>query len=254
MVRTAIAEFGDQVAVGLDVRGPTLAAAAGRRRRRPVGGARPARPEGCARYVVTDVTKDGTLAARTSTCSQGRASDRPPVVASGGVSTLDDLARSPRSTRRGVEGAIVGKALYAGRSPCRRRWQRWASNTRWHSARPTCTGLVREAAAILDEAAVPFVAGHGADSAVQKKGNDFATEVDLAIERQVVQRTGVRHRYRCARRGVRRRLSLFPVNRKDMSCPIGRVARSDRDRAQHGNAPVQAQHEHCSRCNARERG
>src|SRR6187551_736014 len=47
--------------------------------------------------------------------------------------------------------------------------------------------LVSEAAAILDEAAIPFVSGHGADSAVQKKGNDFATEVDLAIERQVVE-------------------------------------------------------------------
>src|SRR5262249_58745389 len=41
--------------------------------------------------------------------------------------------------------------------------------------------------AILDEAARPFVEGHRADSAVQKKGNDFATEVDLAIERQVVE-------------------------------------------------------------------
>jgi myo-inositol-1(or 4)-monophosphatase len=46
--------------------------------------------------------------------------------------------------------------------------------------------LVAEAAAILDDAARPFVEGHRADSAVQKKGNDFATEVDLAIERQVV--------------------------------------------------------------------
>jgi myo-inositol-1(or 4)-monophosphatase len=45
--------------------------------------------------------------------------------------------------------------------------------------------LVAEASAILDAAAVPFVAGHRADSAVRKKGNDFATEVDLAIERQV---------------------------------------------------------------------
>lgn len=48
-------------------------------------------------------------------------------------------------------------------------------------------GLVAEAAAILDEASVPFIEGHRADSAVQKKGNDFATEVDLAIERQVVE-------------------------------------------------------------------
>jgi myo-inositol-1(or 4)-monophosphatase len=55
--------------------------------------------------------------------------------------------------------------------------------------------LVSEAAVILDEVAIPFVSGHGADSAVQKKGNDFATEVDLAIERQVVEalvsRTGI---------------------------------------------------------------
>ncbi len=55
--------------------------------------------------------------------------------------------------------------------------------------------LVSEAAVILDEAAKPFVSGHGAESAVQKKGNDFATEVDLAIERQVVDalvsRTGI---------------------------------------------------------------
>lgn len=55
--------------------------------------------------------------------------------------------------------------------------------------------LVSEAAAILDDAAKPFVSGHGADSAVAKKGNDFATEVDLAIERQVVEalvsRTGI---------------------------------------------------------------
>lgn len=51
---------------------------------------------------------------------------------------------------------------------------------------PDLEALVADAAAILDEAALPFVAGHRAQSAVQKKGNDFATEVDLAIERQVV--------------------------------------------------------------------
>lgn len=47
--------------------------------------------------------------------------------------------------------------------------------------------LVAEATVILDDASKPFIAGHRADSAVQKKGNDFATEVDLAIERQVVE-------------------------------------------------------------------
>ena len=51
---------------------------------------------------------------------------------------------------------------------------------------PDLQALVAEAAAILDRAAVPFLAGHRAESAVQKKGNDFATEVDLALERQLV--------------------------------------------------------------------
>ena len=50
---------------------------------------------------------------------------------------------------------------------------------------PDLEALVAEAAAILDRAAVPFIAGHRAASAVQKKGNDFATEVDLALERQI---------------------------------------------------------------------
>lgn len=45
--------------------------------------------------------------------------------------------------------------------------------------------LVSQAAKILDAASTPFIDGHRAESAVQKKGNDFATEVDLAIERQV---------------------------------------------------------------------
>ena len=55
-------------------------------------------------------------------------------------------------------------------------------------------GLVAEAAEILDDAAKPFIEGHRADSAVQKKGNDFATEVDLAIERQVVEALTTRDR------------------------------------------------------------
>ncbi len=46
--------------------------------------------------------------------------------------------------------------------------------------------LVAEASAILDAAVGPFVAGHRADSAVSKRGDDFATKVDLEIERQVV--------------------------------------------------------------------
>ena len=109
-----IAEHGDQVAIGLDVRGTTLAA----RGWTQEGGelfetlAR-LDAEGCARYVVTDVRRDGTLtgpnlALLTEVCA---ATDRP-VVASGGVAVLEDLLAIAEIA--GVEGAIVGKALYAG--------------------------------------------------------------------------------------------------------------------------------------------
>jgi phosphoribosylanthranilate isomerase len=115
--RRAIAAHGDHIAVGLDVRGRTLAA----RGWTQEGGdlfevlAR-LDADGCARYVVTDVTKDGTLRGPNldllrQVCA---ATDRP-VVASGGVSTLDDLAALRELVPLGVEGAIVGKALYAGR-------------------------------------------------------------------------------------------------------------------------------------------
>ena len=114
--RRAIAEHGEKVAVGLDGRGRTLAARGWTRE----GGdlfdvlAR-LDADGCARYVVTDVTKDGTLRGPNldllrQVCA---ATDRP-VVASGGVSTLDDLAALRSLVPLGVEGAIVGKALYAG--------------------------------------------------------------------------------------------------------------------------------------------
>jgi 1-(5-phosphoribosyl)-5-[(5-phosphoribosylamino)methylideneamino] imidazole-4-carboxamide isomerase/N-(5'phosphoribosyl)anthranilate isomerase len=114
--RSAIARFGDRVAVGLDVRGRTLAARGWTKE----GGdlfevlAR-LDADGCSRYVVTDVTKDGTLTGPNldllrQVCEQ---TDRP-VVASGGVSSLDDLRAIATLTGIGVEGAIVGKALYAG--------------------------------------------------------------------------------------------------------------------------------------------
>src|ERR1700735_5830542 len=66
-------------------------------------------------------------------------------------------------------------------SPCRTRWPRWRAR-----AAMDLVTLVAEASAILDAAAKPFVAGHRADSAVSKRGDDFATQVDLEIERQVV--------------------------------------------------------------------
>ena len=106
----------EQVAVGLDVRGTTLAA----RGWTQEGGdlwevlAR-LDDAGCARYVVTDVTKDGTLRGPNvellrEVCARTDA----PVVASGGVSSLDDLRVLRTLVPAGVEGSIVGKALYAG--------------------------------------------------------------------------------------------------------------------------------------------
>jgi phosphoribosylanthranilate isomerase len=112
----AIARYGDRVAVGLDVRGTTLAARGWTRE----GGdlwevlAR-LDADGCARYVVTDVTKDGTLRGPNLDLLRAVCERTPaPVVASGGISSLADLAALRELVPVGVEGAIVGKALYAG--------------------------------------------------------------------------------------------------------------------------------------------
>ncbi|MXP21181.1 bifunctional 1-(5-phosphoribosyl)-5-((5-phosphoribosylamino)methylideneamino)imidazole-4-carboxamide isomerase/phosphoribosylanthranilate isomerase PriA [Gordonia sp. HNM0687] len=72
--------------------------------------------DGCARYVVTDVSKDGTLGGpNLELLAEVAAATAAPIVASGGVSALDDLVAISGLVDRGVEGAIVGKALYAGR-------------------------------------------------------------------------------------------------------------------------------------------
>lgn len=111
----AIAEFGDRVAVGLDVRGTTLAARGWTKE----GGElfevlERLDRNGCARYVLTDVTKDGTLTGpNLQLLRDVCAATDAPVVASGGVSSLDDLRAIATLVPNGVEGAIVGKALYA---------------------------------------------------------------------------------------------------------------------------------------------
>jgi phosphoribosyl isomerase A len=112
----AIARYGDKVAVGLDVRGTTLA---GRGWTQEGGDlwevlGRLDR-DGCARYVVTDVTRDGTLTGPNTALLRAvcKRTNRP-VVASGGVASLDDVAALRSLVPEGVEGAIVGKALYAG--------------------------------------------------------------------------------------------------------------------------------------------
>ena len=69
---------------------------------------------GCARYVVTDVTKDGTLKGpNLELLLQVMEHTHKPVIASGGVSSLDDIAELRALVPQGLEGAIVGKALYA---------------------------------------------------------------------------------------------------------------------------------------------
>lgn len=112
-----IAKYGDQIAVGLDVRGTTLAA----RGWTQEGGdlfevlAR-LEQAGCARYVVTDVTKDGTLRGpNLELLKQVMEFTNKPVVASGGISSLEDIENLKELVPLGLEGAILGKSLYAGR-------------------------------------------------------------------------------------------------------------------------------------------
>ncbi|GAB3274383.1 bifunctional 1-(5-phosphoribosyl)-5-((5-phosphoribosylamino)methylideneamino)imidazole-4-carboxamide isomerase/phosphoribosylanthranilate isomerase PriA [Parasphingorhabdus pacifica] len=115
-----VGRYGDRVAVGLDVRitdeGHRLAA----RGWTKDGGdlwevLNRLDRAGCCRYVVTDVSKDGTLRGPNvellrEVCSRTES----PVVASGGVSSVDDLVALSKLAPVGLEGSIVGKALYAG--------------------------------------------------------------------------------------------------------------------------------------------
>jgi 1-(5-phosphoribosyl)-5-[(5-phosphoribosylamino)methylideneamino] imidazole-4-carboxamide isomerase/N-(5'phosphoribosyl)anthranilate isomerase len=111
-----IGRYGDIIAVGLDVRGTTLAARGWTRE----GGdlwtvLDRLESAGCSRYVVTDVTKDGTLQGPNVELLREMTARTPkPIVASGGVSSLDDIVALRELVPLGVEGAIVGKALYAG--------------------------------------------------------------------------------------------------------------------------------------------
>jgi len=112
----AISRFGEAIAVGLDVRGTTLAARGWTREGGDLWEVL-ARLEdaGCSRYVVTDVTKDGMLNGPNIELLREIVTRTPkPVIASGGISSLDDIAALRELVPLGVEGAIVGKALYAG--------------------------------------------------------------------------------------------------------------------------------------------
>jgi phosphoribosyl isomerase A len=115
-VRSVIGRHGDRIAIGLDVRGRTLAARGWTKHGGDLYEALDRLDaEGCARYVITDVLKDGMLRGPNldlyqDVCARTKA----PVVASGGVSSLADLRALASLVPVGVEGAIVGKALYAG--------------------------------------------------------------------------------------------------------------------------------------------
>jgi phosphoribosyl isomerase A len=115
-VRSVIGRHGDRIAIGLDVRGRTLAARGWTKEGGDLYEALGRLDaEGCARYVITDVLKDGMLRGPNldlyrDVCARTKA----PVVASGGVSSLADLRALASLVPIGVEGAIVGKALYAG--------------------------------------------------------------------------------------------------------------------------------------------
>jgi 1-(5-phosphoribosyl)-5-[(5-phosphoribosylamino)methylideneamino] imidazole-4-carboxamide isomerase/N-(5'phosphoribosyl)anthranilate isomerase len=113
-VTRAIRQHGDKVAVGLDVRGTTLTARGGAG---TVGELFEVLPQlgGAARFIVTDVDTDGMMTGPNlqllrDVCSRTDT----PVIASGGISTLDDIAAIRELVPRGIEGAILGKALYEG--------------------------------------------------------------------------------------------------------------------------------------------
>jgi len=111
-----IGQYGEKIAVGLDVRGHTLAT----RGWTEQGGdlfemISKLDAAGCSRYIVTDVTKDGTLTGpNLELLREVCAATSAPVIASGGISALQDLIDLRAMTNLGVEGAIVGKAIYSG--------------------------------------------------------------------------------------------------------------------------------------------
>jgi phosphoribosylanthranilate isomerase len=111
-----VGEYGERVAIGLDVRGRTLSARGWTRD----GGdlyevLERLDKAGCARYVVTDIMKDGMMRGPNLDLLRDVCARTPaPVIASGGVSTLDDLRALATLEPLGVEGVITGKALYAG--------------------------------------------------------------------------------------------------------------------------------------------
>lgn len=116
-----IAKYGDRVAIGLDTREID-----GEWRLRGRGWTSDGGDlwevlerldsQGVSRLVVTDVSRDGMLSGpNIDLLRDVSAATDAPVVASGGISSLDDLRALRQIVDEGVDSAIVGKALYAGR-------------------------------------------------------------------------------------------------------------------------------------------
>ncbi|WP_410568850.1 bifunctional 1-(5-phosphoribosyl)-5-((5-phosphoribosylamino)methylideneamino)imidazole-4-carboxamide isomerase/phosphoribosylanthranilate isomerase PriA [Amycolatopsis sp. cmx-4-61] len=115
-----IGEYGDRVAIGLDVRITEAGHRLSARGWTSDGGdlwdvLERLDRDGASRYVVTDVSKDGTLRGpNLELLRDVVARTDAPVIASGGVSSVADLVALAGLASDGVEGSIVGKALYAG--------------------------------------------------------------------------------------------------------------------------------------------
>ncbi len=112
-----IRQHGDAVAVGLDVRGDVLAGRGWTKEGRSLWDVlEELEAVGCSRYVVTDINTDGTLSGPNTELLQKIATTTgTPITASGGISSLDDLVALRKLVPAGVDSAIIGKALYAGR-------------------------------------------------------------------------------------------------------------------------------------------
>jgi 1-(5-phosphoribosyl)-5-[(5-phosphoribosylamino)methylideneamino] imidazole-4-carboxamide isomerase/N-(5'phosphoribosyl)anthranilate isomerase len=111
----ALEHHGHLIAVGLDVRGSRLEARGQAEQGGELADMLAALEDfGCSRYVVTDVTRDGTLGGPNLELLQYvLARTAKPVVASGGISSLGDIRALKALVQQGLEGAILGKALYA---------------------------------------------------------------------------------------------------------------------------------------------
>ena len=115
-VESTIKNHGERISVSLDVSGSRLIA---RGTKEDVGeleqNLKKLNNFGCARYVVTDVARDGSLAGpNIELLEQVLGLTSKPVIASGGISKLSDLEELMTLRTKGLAGAILGKALYVG--------------------------------------------------------------------------------------------------------------------------------------------